>query len=149
MKKGQAAIMDALLFMLVSAGASALLIYVSSLYGASTNDQVSAMYNYEYAGNALIALHYAQDNDGKWFWNEVKERLNERPDEVEGYIDDSGVWDSIVDSSPARYTFLCFDSICYSDSIKTEQELEEEGRTVYTSSVAMDRHWTAILKLYY
>lgn len=144
MKKGQAAIMDALLFMLVSAGASALLIYVSALYGASTNDQVSAMYNYEYAGNALVALHYAQDKDGDWFWNEVREILNGNdPNDVKNYISNSGVWNYIIDSSPARYTFLCFDEICYPN------EPDLEGRTVYTSSVAMDRHWTVILKLYY
>jgi len=150
--KGQAAIMDALIFMLIASGAATLLLFVTGLYASSTNGQIATIYNYEYAGNALIALHYAQDSQGRWFWNELKgmvegsDSQNEINDYFTGYA--KQVWENITSSSPAgQNTFLCFDGLlskCY-----PFDKVEPDTTTVYTSSVKITPYVTVILKLYY
>ena len=150
--KGQAAIMDALIFMLIASGAATLLLFVSSMYSSSTNDQIMTIYNYEYAGNALIALHYAKDSEDRWFWNELKAKLltgdyQELADYFEG--DAEMVWKNITHSSPAGgNTFMCFEGAglardCYPD------EDVPDSTTVYSSSVKITPTKTVILKLFY
>ncbi len=152
--RGQGAILDALLFMVIASGAATLMIFVSGLYATSTNDQIMTIYNYEYAGNALIALHYAKDSQGNWFWNELKDKLaSETPGEdIEGYLGPGGdaesIWATLKSSSPAGdKTFLCFvgegiDLPCYGGT-------EPNSLTVYTSSVKITPGIKVILKLYY
>lgn len=161
-KKAQAAIVDALFFMLICAGASTLLFYTSGLYGASTNKQIITIYNYEYAGTALVSLHYAKDTNNDWFWNKLKEKLSENNPEnsVYNYFGNQytkgrayGVWEALRDSSPSADTFLCFSSgskvFCY----PSNPLLEFEKRSVYTSSVNLiDKNgdtWEIALRLYY
>lgn len=163
--KGQAAIMDALIFMLIAAGAASLLLYISGLYNSSTNSQVISIYNYEYAGNALISLHYARDSDDHWVWLELKKKLamSSPESEVIDYLDTTDIKAHITRSSPTSCTFLNFrrestgEEIYYPESCDkatatfTPDELKD--RPVYTSSVhtrdSMGDVWTVILKLYY
>lgn len=112
MNRGQGAIMDALFFILICGGAATLMFYTSGLYGESTSTQISSVYNYEYNGNALVALHYARDGQGNWFWNELKDKLDEseRKKKVTNYLDDTypKIWSKLRNSAPGRYPFLCF-----------------------------------------
>lgn len=156
--KGQAAIMDAFIFMLICSGAATLLLFVSSLYASSTNGQILTIYNYEYAGNALIALHYAKDSDGRWFWNELKTKLiGGDPAVITNYFEGgpaSYVWKNIIESSPAGpdSTFLCFEGAVLPDScypFDKEADVALEKSTVHTSSVKISRSIIVILKLYY
>ncbi len=152
--KGQGAVLDALLFMVIASGAATLMIFVSGLYASSTNDQIMTIYNYEYAGNALIALHYAKDSQDNWFWSELKDKLaSDTPKEdVEAYLGPEGnaesIWMTLNSSSPAGgKTFLCFDReginlLCYGGT-------EPTSLTVYTSSVKITPEIKVILKLYY
>lgn len=154
--------MDAFIFMLICSGAATLLLFISSLYASSTNGQILTIYNYEYAGNALIALHYAKDTDGKWFWNELKVKLrgNDADTSIAQYFDAAGggaaadIWRNITESSPAGpdSTFLCFDGAgllesCY--PFGEEADVMADKSTVHTSSVKISRTITVILKLYY
>lgn len=149
--KGQAAIMDALIFMLIAAGASTLLLFVSSLYASSSNVQIMAMYNYEYGGNALIALHYAKDDKGRWFWNEIK-NLVEKYDSkgIDDYLNGHAemVWKNVTYSSPAGdRTYLCFKSSSFSHCYPSDSEPEHIN--VHTSSVKITPQMDAIIKLFY
>lgn len=157
-KKGQAAMMDAIFFMTVCAGASTLLFYTSGLYGSNTNKQIITIYNFEYAGTALVSLHYAKDLNGDWFWNVLEGKLASDPiNSVNTYFSDvSGpakdVWKAVKDSSPTQDVFLCFEgrpNFCYPNTPGPAYG----KRTAYTSSVKLiDSHnnaWTVILKLYY
>ena len=162
--KGQAAVMDALIFMLIASGAATLLLFVSGLYSSSTNNQMTTIYNYEYGGNALIALHYAKDIQGKWFWNELKNKLNE--DYADGIVlsylqgDASGIWAKVIESSPAgKNTFLCFSgavNFCCGarqDSFDCASDVPLPSKygdsTVYSSSVGITSQNTVLIKLYY
>ena len=153
--------MDAFIFMLICSGAATLLLFVSSLYASSTNGQILTIYNYEYAGNALIALHYAKDSDGRWFWNELKAKLlgDDRDTAVIQYFDATtgpaaAMWRNITESSPAGpdSTFLCFEGAGLSDScypFGEEAAVMAEKSTIHTSSVKISNSVTVILKLYY
>ena len=150
--KGQAAIMDALIFMLIASSAATLLLFVTTLYSSSTNDQIMTIYNYEYAGNALIALHYAKDTEGRWFWNELKAKLEYSPDDVEDYLDGdaSAIWGKVVESSPAgQGTFMCFEGAGLRNGCYPFDEPVPESTTIYSSSVKMTPDITVILKLFY
>jgi len=159
--KGQAAIMDALIFMLLASGAATLLFFASSLYASSTNSQLTSIYNNEYANNAMIALHYAQDTRGMWFWNEIR-GIADTQDAVETYLNGYAreVWTNITSSSPAgERTFLCFEGsivpyCCGGSTGSVDCHLDRtpsgyERRTTYTSSVRISDVTTAVLKLYY
>ena len=155
--------MDALIFMLLTSGAATLLFFASSLYATSTNGQLTSIYNNEYANNAVIALHYAQDTRGMWFWNEIRRIADERIN-VESYLNSEAtqVWTNITSSSPAgERTFLCFEGssiavpyCCGGSTGSVNCNLDKtpsgyERRTTYTSSVRISDVTTAILKLYY
>jgi hypothetical protein len=154
--KGQAAIMDALIFMMIVSGAASLLLFVSGLFATSTNNQLITIYNYEYGTNALIAMHYAKDMDGNWFWNELRHKLIMR-ESIKTYLDGKAlsVYQNLTYSSPAgANTFLCFngaptglDGDCY----PTNPNLLEDAATmtVYASSVKITPDIDIIIKLYY
>jgi len=145
--------MDALIFMMIASGAATLLLFVSGLYASSTNGQIMTIYNYEYGGNALIAIHYAKDSEGKWFWNELKAKLSESSpeSEVSGYLsgEAKSVWSNITYSSPTGNTFLCFEGggtdFCY----PSKSQSGFTSTTVYTSSVKITPDIDVIIKLYY
>ncbi len=110
MRKGQSGVMDAMMFMIITSGAVGMLLFVSGLYAESTNQQVLSSYSYEYAGNALVALHYARDDKGDWFWRKLAEKYDsEHPDELEEYLEgDAGnVVEKVRLSSPSPQTYLC------------------------------------------
>ena len=127
--RGQSGVMDALIFMIIVTGASAMLVYVSGTYAGTTNQQVLASYSYEYAGNALVALRYAKDSDGNLFWDRVGSKFDTtKPDDLDGYMTGPGktVLVKVRESSPAPETFFCvypssdglrdFNSMCYNVS---------------------------------
>ena len=155
--KGQAAIMDALIFMLVASGAATLLLFVAGIYSSSTNTQITTIYNYEYGGNALIALHYAKDEQGKWFWNELKNKLlSSSQADVEDYLngDAKYIWQNITASSPAgQNTALCFQGAAFSTGQAIPcypfSKPEPVSTTIYTSSVKITPDINVIIKLYY
>lgn len=163
--KGQAAIIDALFFMLICAGASTLLFYTSGLYGASTNRQVITIYNYEYAGTALVSLHYAKDTADDWFWSELKDKLGESNSEtlVSTYFGSQyargrayHIWEALKGSSPSGDMFLCFssgtDTFCYPNN-NPLTDASYERKSAYTSSVNLiDKNrgaWEVSIRLYY
>lgn len=154
MNKGQGAIVDALFFMLICSASATLLFYVSSIYGQSVNQQVSAIYNYEYTGNALVSLRAA---DSYTFWNGLREIvLDGTEEEMIDYIDESGVWEEVNRSSPSEYAFLCFEGTgcgveqCYPESYDGKEERGFRGEYIaYTSSTRIEPGCRAILKVYY
>lgn len=155
--RGQAAIMDALIFMLVASGAATLLLFVAGIYSSSTNTQITTIYNYEYGGNALIALHYAKDEQGKWFWNELKNKLlSSSQADVEAYLTGNAkyIWQNITASSPAgQNTTLCFQGAAFSTGQVIPcypfSKPEPVSTTIYTSSVKITPDINVIIKLYY
>jgi|GEM_PF-2504095 len=74
-RKGQSSIIDAFLFVIICSSAAGLMIYTSGLYGLNNSKQVSMAYNFEFVNNALISMHYAQDNSGDFFWNRLSDLL--------------------------------------------------------------------------
>lgn len=112
MNKGQAAIMDALFFMIICSISATLLFYVSSIYGQSINQEISALYNYEYTGGALLSLMNVDNQD---FWLGLENKLDQGVvrssdvrDYIEGYkVDGEPLWPEVLNSSPSNYTFLC------------------------------------------
>lgn len=162
MNKGQGAVTDALFFMLICSISATLMLYVSSIYGQSINQQISAIYNYEYTGNALVSLKSAE-NYG--FWNGLRDKvLTQGKGEMTNYIDShSGVWDKVEESSPTNNTFLCFSGsmcagtppYCYPNSGSSqyqgenEREFREKNSISYTSSTRLEAGCEAILKVYY
>ncbi|MBI1973998.1 hypothetical protein HYS54_04245 [Candidatus Micrarchaeota archaeon] len=74
--KAQAAITDALIFMLVSSAAATLLLYVTGLYGSSSTKQLFFSYTNQFTQDSLVTLHYVTDSEGKRFWLEMKSRLD-------------------------------------------------------------------------
>lgn len=160
--------MDSLIFMLIASGAATFLLFVSSLYVTSTNSQLTTIYNYEYAGNAMIAMHYAKDDGGAWFWNELKSKFSSAdPDEVQSDVShylESGaksVWKNISYSSPAgANTILCFEGVgvgfCCGDTEHPDHvscgdvvPAYFQNMTIYTYSTKVSSDITAMLKLYY
>jgi len=158
--------MDGMIFMLIAAGAATLLLFTSSLYSASTNNQIMKIYNQEYGGNALVALHYAKDNNGAWFWNELRGRFDAgvTPTDIAFYLSSASgakqVWENLTYSSPAGgTTYLCFKSVasnycCGKNSsgfscLRNNPPDEFVNRTVYTSSVKITSDTTIFLKLFY
>ena len=110
--RGQAAVMDSMMFLLIASGAATLLLYVSSIYGSSTNQQIIAMYNYEFGSDALASLHYAKDADGKYFWKELKTKLADSETATKTYLNDkvAALWQKLKDASPSQCPFLCFET---------------------------------------
>jgi len=148
--------MDALIFMLIASGAGTLLFFVSGLYSTSTNNQIMTIYNYEYAGNALIALHYAKDSNGKWFWNELKNRaiMLDWDAQLNDYFATGGpgepVWNTLVASSPAPKTSLCFKTTAFGGADEFCKDSSALGcSTVYSSSVKITAYTTVLFKLCY
>jgi len=164
MNRGQGAIMDALFFLFICAVASTLLFYVSSIYGQGIDQQISAIYNLEYTGNALVAL---QSHDNHHFWYGLRTRITDSDeydqDDIKEYIDDEGVWEEVNKSSPSPYPFLCFtqgcnalgNEYCYPDNSdhyeyhEEESYFRDERYVAYTSSVNVDSGCEAIFKVYY
>lgn len=165
MNKGQGAVMDALFFMFICAVASTLMFYVSGLYGQGIDQQISAVYNLEYTGNSLVALHSVNNFR---FWNDIRYRVEEDGDENEitGYIDGEDIWGEVLNSSPSRYPFLCFEGGCAVDTPycypnedsdyvyqyegeDVEEEFFRENFVAYTSSVNLDDGCEAVFKVYY
>lgn len=177
--KAQSAVMDGLFFMLICGAASALLFQAASLSAQSTSRQISAIYNYEFASNSLVSMHYAKDAGDRWFWNVLKEKISvsEYETAVQSYIrtaplvsvndDDgyaSGVWTALLEASPSRnpvlffnrgeYSFYCYgektDEFTCSDILP---DSISNKQTVYSSSVNLiddyDEKWTVIMQLYY
>ena len=158
-KKGQAAVTDALIFMMICSGAASLLAYVAGLYGTSTNEQMLTIYNYEFAGTALVSLHYAEDDDGHRFMVKVKEKLAKvtasDPTPITDYLDGlahDSVWDKLYKASPTATITLCFKSgtgneICYPSAGSSMIQ------RIFTSSVSLkddnNKQWTMAIKLYY
>ncbi len=77
MNKGQSSIIDALLFLLICASAATLMFYTAGLYGENTTKQLGIVYNFEFAKSAMLALHYAQDESGNFFWIELSKKLTD------------------------------------------------------------------------
>lgn len=154
--KGQAAVMDALFFMMICSVAATLLFYVSSIYGQSIDQQVSAIYNFEYTGNALVALQGADNYD---FWNELKDKvLNEDGEKAREHINSNrDIWNTLEESSPSNINFLCFkgtgcgDEFCYPAKVDEKEEsfYFTGNYVVYTSSVDIGQGCQAIMKVYY
>lgn len=156
MNKGQAAVMDALFFMMICAVTATLLFYVSSIYGQSIDQQISAIYNFEYTGNALVAI---QGVDDYAFWNGLKEKVIDEGEEesikyIEGYEED--VWNTVVESSPSNINFLCFEGggcedFCYPESIEggEKESYYSLDYAAYTSSFSIGQGCRAIFKVYY
>ena len=147
--------MDALIFMMIASGAATLLLFVSGLYASSTNGQIMTIYNYEYGGNALIAIHYAKDSDGKWFWNELKNKLlgQSAESEVKDYLSSSGgaadIWSKVLESSPAQTTLLCFEGASFLDKCYPSENDAPESNMIYSSSVKITPDIDVLIKLYY
>lgn len=105
--------MDGLILVLVISGAVTMLVLVSGMYAASTRNQVLGSYSYEYAGNALVALHYARDSDGNWFWLQLEEKResSDPSGDTEDYLKANlDLIEKISASSPAGTNLLCFSS---------------------------------------
>lgn len=173
--KGQAAIMDALIFMLVASAAGTLVIHISGIYGSSTTEQVSMIYNLEWVNNAVLALEYSQDNKGNWFWIELKTKLAvtsgdplipEPQTTVRKYFQDvpTGAFlilDKVMTASPAGKgrTFLCFElgNIFCIDSLGSITNavtgFETANRPAVTAGLSLtdtsNRDWKISLRLYY
>ncbi len=108
MNEGQAAMMDALFFLLLCSVSATLLFYVSSLYGQGIDQQISTLYNYEFTSNALLSLMNTNDNE---FWNGLRDKLDQEQvsfSKVRDNISDSGVWEDVMNATPSQSTFLCF-----------------------------------------
>ena len=73
MKRGQSAVLDALVLLMICSATATLLLYVVTLYGSNTNKQVMGIYNYEYANTALLALRHVTDDSEIKFWQVLKD----------------------------------------------------------------------------
>ncbi len=157
--------MDALFFLFICAVASTLLFYISSIYGQGIDQQISAVYNLEYTGNALVSL---QSTNNFLFWNDIRRKVADgsgaSEEDVTDYIDNEEVWGEVLNSSPSRYPFLCFEDceivdFCYPnfdsdniyqyDGVDREEDFFSENFTAYTSSVNLGDGCRAIFKVYY
>ena len=169
--KAQAGVMDTMIFLLVASGAATLLIYIAGAYGTSANQQIAAIYNYEFAGNALVALHYAQDAEGNWFFDKVKETLALNTPEslalgtpekaITAYLngDAAAIWEKLVASSPTKCVALRFtppasiDEFEYPDPATRGDGCITTNRPVYASSLNIHDDdgvkWTVSIRLYY
>ncbi len=163
--KAQAAIMDALFFMFICASAAALLYFTAGLYGSNSNQQMTALYNYDYLKTAMLSLHYAKDDNGEWFFNELGKKLgsSDPVTSVEDYLSGgaSNVWSNITASAPAKKTALHFvsetgtDFYCYNDVLGSVQcdNSFTKGSVVYAYSVKLEDSngddWTVGLELHY
>ena len=168
MKKGQAAIMDAFFFLMICTSAATLMIYTAGLYGSNTSRQMAMVYNFEYASNALVALHYAQDGTGAFFWDRLGDEdmladtAGSPKANLQSYLRGNAldIWIIFIESSPSSRTALLFkgtDSIyCYQsiagDTVCTNT-YPEASLNVFTSSVKLfdsnNDAWDVILQLYY
>jgi hypothetical protein len=158
--KGQAAVTDALIFMLICSGAATLLTYVAGLYGTSTNTQMLTIYNYDFAGTALVSMHYAEDDNDDRFWLKLKEKLTDvtslNHDPVLDYLQGpayTNVLEKLEQSSPTPNTYLCFEkqgtsiNFCYSPAGAVETRY---GFTHAVDTKDNDEDkWSVVLKLYY
>ena len=165
--KGQASVVDALFFLMVCSSAASLMIYTSGLYGANNSRQMAMVYNFEYASNALVALHYTEDLSGNFFWNQLKEKLaTGGTSDVNAYLntgDGREIWDDLIDSSPSGKTVLVFKKggkvYCIDElgDVKCINEIafdvENYPKTVFSSSVKLVdsnlQEWTVTLQLRY
>ncbi len=169
--KGQSAVMDGIFFMLVCGAAATLLFYTAGLSGSNTSRQIATIYNYEYAGTALVTLHYAQDADNNWFWNELKLKLADSDPEgsIQEYVKPgfagegqaSEIWNKLTASAPSQDLVLYFSGVnpfyCHGDDSTVfrcgAKPGNLENKTVFASSVKIIddnlNTWDVIMQLYY
>jgi len=110
MKRGQAAVMDALILMMICSAAATLLLYVGSLYGSNSNRQMIAIYNYEYSNTALLSLRYVLDGNTEPFWETLKVMLDSSDPHIHAvqivrdYLQGpaSNVFQTLTDASPGK-----------------------------------------------
>lgn len=175
MNRGQAAVVDALFFMIICSVAATFMFYVSSLYGQSLNQEVSALYNYEFTGNALLSLMNANNQE---FWLNLTNKLDQgsvKASEFRELVNKSGVWPDVMNASPSDYTFLCVEGsgcasftptlsdVCYPHNYTMESPcpsscngcecsataFSTEEFTAYTRSTAIFEDCRAYMKVYY
>ncbi|MBS3060066.1 MAG: hypothetical protein J4432_01005 [DPANN group archaeon] len=133
--KGQAAMMDALIFMLIASGAATLLIFAAGLVGSSTNEQLITIYNLQYANVALVAFFHGQDTNGDFILTRLSEITALTSDntkistDLTAYFENTGpgtpdgpgkdVFTKLKNSSPSSSVILCFQiqgreqQVCY------------------------------------
>jgi len=110
MKRGQAAVMDALILMMICSAAATLLLYVGSLYGSNSNRQMIAIYNYEYSNTALLSLRYVLDINSEPFWENLKVMLDSSDPQISAVqiVNDymqgpaSNVFQTLTEASPGK-----------------------------------------------
>ena len=110
--RGQGAIMDGLFLMMIASSCGVTLIYVAGLYGSNTNIQTISLYNYEYGGNAMVALQYASlpAPSTQTFWTRLEEVLD--PSSTVGFTDFMDVeaatlWADATRYAPTEKVYLC------------------------------------------
>ena len=132
--KGQSSVLDAIIFMIIISGAVTMLIYVSGLYASSTQQQLLSTYSYEYAGNALVALHYADDDTGAPFWANLAQKRG-NPSALQEYLlrNCTSVLSNVSESSPAGENFLCVEGTCFNlSSLEYSDASCSPGRQSYS-----------------
>ncbi len=174
-RKGQSSIIDAFLFIMICSSAAVLMIYTAGLYGLNNSKQVSMAYNFEFINNALISMHYMQDNQGDFFWSKLSEKLicdgNTPCDEkidVQSYLngDAKAIWGNLTTASPSSKISLEFkseedsrDFYCHPSSSATltvactDSDNYADYTTIFSSSSGLkDKNadsWKITLRIYY
>ena len=171
-RKGQSSIVDAFFFLMICSSAAVLMVYTSGLFGSTSSRQISMIYNVNFANNVLIALHYAEDINHHYFWNELRDKLTHTnlKTDVESYLNDNKVvvWNKIASSSPSSAfalkfegssSFYCFPSTSVALPVSCEDALPSSPvdysslNNVFTSSTKLkdiDGHeWVVSFQLYY
>ncbi|RLG21821.1 hypothetical protein DRN74_00120 [Candidatus Micrarchaeota archaeon] len=110
--KAQAAIVDAMLFVIVASIASILVIFSAGQYGISTLRQASSAYAYEFINSALVAMHYEGGGED-YFWPELyKELSNPRLQisDLSSFLctDYPELYKNLTKYSPGNFS-LCFE----------------------------------------
>lgn len=165
-KKGQSSIIDALLFMLICASASALMFYTSGIYSENTTKELAMIYNFEFERSALISMHYLQDSDGNFFWTTMQDKLT-TPAYVSSYLESKmgSQLTTLFLNSPSSKTVLKIEGgnnptiYCYYQKLPTSGMLicsnsnPSYKGTVFTSSTKITdnygNNWKIELEEYY
>ena len=173
MRKGQAAITDALIFMLIASAAASLLLYVSGLYGSSTTKQVYFAYSNQFVKDSLVTLHYLDDSSGNRFWLEMRRQMdnvhltgdrqnNDVQHALLAYLESNffAVFDPLCKAAGARCdkntdsdVTLCLETpglkVCYPNYLAA---YDAGGKSVYSAFVNFidpkQRRWSATLKIF-
>ena len=169
---GQAAVMDALFFMIVCSGAAVLLFSVAGAYNVNTNRQITTIYNYEFASNVLVSMHMIMYDDistgeKKRLWVDINKALaKDYPaylDEIKNILTKSYFWKSLKETSPSPNPWLCFETLAVKASfccfekkgalMCDDSAQIEPGKTVFSAAVGTRDsdgiRWTVTLKLIY